>query len=148
MSQPLKAYIASGWFSDKQETSRLIILRTLQEAGFLYYSPKDELSYTVKKDNAQEVFDQNIKELQNCDFVVASTIDKDMGTLFECGCAHVLYKPVIYLWREKGPMNLMLERSAFAVAESKIALTEILLRIRENPLMFKHPKEMWTGEIE
>jgi nucleoside 2-deoxyribosyltransferase len=62
------------------------------------------------------VFAENINQIKNCDVLVASTVGKDMGTLFECGAAYILGKPIIYFWESEGPLNLMLAGSAAYVA--------------------------------
>lgn len=99
-------YIAGGWFSEEQLTALLQI-----EA--LY----PEISYRPRVDTANiqgqwdKIFEDNLTHLDNCDFVIASTVGKDMGTIWECGYAYAKNKTIIYYTPGISKPNLMLGKS-------------------------------------
>lgn len=118
----MKVYLASGWFNKEQEDARHNILKAIELAGMEKYSPKEDCLYEAGMD-ASEVFEQNIAQIKLCDAVIASTVGKDLGTLFECGASYVLGKPLIYYWPNPiGKFNLMLSESATAVFHDPAAL--------------------------
>ena len=93
----MRCYIGAGWFTQSQEAARKIILNELKKSGLDYYSPKDHGIFKSGM-NPEDIFQENIKQIQSCDFMIASTEGKDMGTLFECGCAYTSKKPLVYFW--------------------------------------------------
>ncbi len=136
----MKAYVAAGWFTPKQESARLEILYVLSKymSRQDVFSPKDDSSPDDGWDN---VFKENIKHIKESTFVVASTVGKDMGTLFECGYAHAEGIPIIYYAPGLfGDFNLMLAKSAHRVCTSK----EDLL----NAMLDDFRPQEYKGEIE
>ena len=104
-------YIAGGWFNPEMAAAIDDIKLALQ--GYEVFSPKDD---TNPKFGWDAVFAKNIENLKNCELVVASTVDKDMGTLFECGYANAIDKKIVYYAPGlKGDFNLMLAKSAHRV---------------------------------
>ena len=144
----MKAYVASGWFTDEQEEARLKILEALDYTRFDYYSPKDHGIYVPGKTPPQDVFNTNIFEINLSNLVVASTIGKDMGTIFECGCAYTLKKPIVYLWESNDPLNLMLSESSVFIATSTMSLIAYLTGVQTLGLSFLKDKQVWKGKIE
>lgn len=141
----MKAYLAAGWFTEEQEKARLQILKCIQESGIDYYSPKDHGIYVPGKTDPQEIFDENIRQIDSCSIVVASTVGKDMGTLFECGVAYSKNIPVIYpAWHIEGNFNLMLSQSALAVINSPKYLTLYLKRFMQGKTTYVP----YEGDIE
>lgn len=139
----MKVYIASGWFTPHQELARLEIKETLEEAGIDHFSPKDDnLAGEVDHPLALTcVFDTNVDEIEHCDLMIASTIGKDMGTLFECGVAYKAGIPIVYYAPGlKGNFNLMLAQSAHAVATSRTDLEIMALG--------RFPQRDYVGRIE
>jgi nucleoside 2-deoxyribosyltransferase len=115
----MRAYVASGWWGKEQEKARIQILDACKFAELQVYSPKDDFLYIKGKTNPQEVFEENIKQITNSNLVIASTVDKDMGTLFECGFSYSIGIPLIYYWPGgEGPFNLMLSQTAKQVCTS------------------------------
>ena len=90
-------YLASGWFNPPQEAARQDILKVLNDNQISYFSPKDEV--LVKPDASKEerkaAFDADTQIIKKCDFVIASTVGKDMGTLMEMGMAYAWESPFI-----------------------------------------------------
>ena len=85
-----KVYYASGWFNPKADEEERRVLKKLRELGFDVYSPRD--AFVLSPDEAQtkrkEIFDDNVKQITQCDIFFGITDYKDMGTLWECGCVH------------------------------------------------------------
>jgi nucleoside 2-deoxyribosyltransferase len=125
----MKVYVASGWFTPEQEKARKEILRALNKFQVEFYSPKEDC--LAKPDDGgdvlQSIFKENVDQIRESDYIVASTVGKDMGTLFECGYAHALEVPIIYYAPGlEGNFNLMLARSAHNVATSVEELEYII----------------------
>lgn len=122
-------YIASGWFSEDQERGRQTILTVCKALGLNFFSPKEEIicppdaSAEVQKN----VFDGNLKAINNCDFVIVNTAGKDMGSIMESGYAYAKDKPIFFYCEGlKGFFNLMLSRSGRAVATNAEELEQHL----------------------
>jgi len=115
----MKCYIASGWFTPTQQNDLDNIKYVLKQHNVEYFSPKDECECPpdAGQQHQNDVFLANHHAIYQCDFVVANTRDKDMGTLFEAGVAFEMGKPIIYYCEGlEGPFNLMLAQSGVAVA--------------------------------
>lgn len=144
-------YLASGWFNEAEEAARQDILKALNDNGISYFSPKDEVE--VKPDATQEeqkaAFDADTESIRKCDFVVASTVGKDMGTLMEMGMAYAWDIPtVVYFPNDKNlPVNLMIAQSAYAVATTYDELDSILKELIESEFDFSKRK-VYNSKIE
>ena len=115
-----KCYIASGWFSPEWLAELECIKSVLDDLDLDYFSPKDE--NLAKPDDAVNVqdaiFNGNIKGMEECDWMICNTRNKDMGSIFEAGYFHKLGKPIIYFCAGLPPgaqFNLMLAASGLAV---------------------------------
>lgn len=125
-----KCYIASGWFNENQAKDLDDIKNVLNEINVPYFSPKDEILCPKDADASMQrnVFNGNLKAIQESEFIIVNTRDKDMGTIFEAGYAYCSKKPIIYYCEGlKGMFNLMLSRSGAAVATSKELLKKHIL---------------------
>lgn len=128
----MKTYVAAGWFSPEQEKARQEILHALSLTEIEAYSPKEDGLYVPGKMPASKAFTENILEISKADFVIASTEGKDMGTLFECGAAFILNKPIVYYFKTGGKFNLMLSESARAVITNFDHLKDYLKAVDTN----------------
>ena len=115
-----KCYIASGWFSPEWLEELENIKAKLDKLELDYFSPKDE--NLAKPDDAvsvqDSIFNGNIKGMEECDWMICNTRNKDMGSIFEAGYFHKLGKPIIYFCAGLPPgaqFNLMLAASGLAV---------------------------------
>lgn len=150
-TKKVTVYLASGWFNDAEETARQDILEVLNKYQISYFSPKDEVE--VKPDASSEdrkkAFEADTNSIRDCDFVVASTVGKDMGTLMEMGMSYAWKVPfIVYFPNDKNlPVNLMIAESAYAVASSKKQLEEIIERLINNSFDFSK-KIYYEGNIE
>ncbi len=125
-------YIASGWFSPEWLEELENIKTLLDETGLNYFSPKDE--NLCEPDSSvsfqDQVFEGNIRGMQECDWMICNTRNKDMGSIFEAGYFHSLGKPIVYFCAglpEGAKFNLMLASSGVAVCTSLEDLKEYIL---------------------
>jgi nucleoside deoxyribosyltransferase len=135
METKLKVYLAGGWFNPEQDRILTMVEDLLFSIPYLeVYSPRRKAQFKTgtkpTREMCEQVFNNNIEAIKNSDFVVASTEGKDMGTLIEIGAAYVLKKPVIAVYFNEAPFNLMAEGTAIGgVARNKIQLELMLATI-------------------
>ena len=150
-TKPVTCYIASGWFNESQEQARQDILKVLEDNDISYFSPKDEVlvSFNATKEERKAAFEADTQIIKHCDFVIASTVGKDMGTLMEMGMAYAWSTPyIVYFPAPKGtPCNLMIAESAFAVAQSVEELDALIKELKKNNFDFNNRK-IYNGGIE
>ena len=93
-----KCYIASGWFSPEWLEELENIKSILDNLELSYFSPKDEnlCSPDADENFQDQVFNGNIKGMEECDWMICNTRNKDMGSIFEAGYFHKLGKPIVY----------------------------------------------------
>ena len=129
-------YIAGGWFSPEMEKAVEEIKLALN--GYDTFYPREDTNPGFGWD---AVFAKNMSSIDNCSLIVASTVGKDMGTLFECGYAHSKGKSIVYYAPGlEGQFNLMLAKSAHRVCTS---YDELVQAATEG---FEYKE--YTGEIE
>lgn len=150
-TKPVTVYLASGWFNAAQEEARQDILRVLNENKISYFSPKDEVEVQLNatSEERKAAFKADTESIRSCDFMIASTVGKDMGTLMEMGMAYAWNIPtIVYFPAPKGtPCNLMIAESAYAVAQSDKELDMIIKKLKENKFDFSNRLD-WNGTIE
>lgn len=127
----LKVYLAGGWFSENQDRVLTQIEEILSNYNcFKVYSPRRQTQFKSgtkpSKEICEIVFNNNIVAIEDCDIMIASTEEKDMGTVFEMGIAFQLEKPIIAVYFHKEPYNLMLEEASSGVARNTEQLCQIL----------------------
>jgi nucleoside 2-deoxyribosyltransferase len=96
-------YLAGPWFTDGQMARLELIKSILTIHGVTFFSPKDENLFKPGM-STKDVLNANLIAMDSSQFILAITDDKDVGTMFECGWAHALNIPILYVWltREKG----------------------------------------------
>lgn len=142
------AYLASGWFSAAQESSRQEILDVMKEIDLTFYSPREEIECLpdANAETRHSVFEQNTNAIRESMFVIVNTQDKDMGTIFEAGYASALSKPIFYYCSGlTGKFNLMLAESGIAVATNKDELAMHLQGFFLNEGLYRRE---YVGHIE
>jgi nucleoside 2-deoxyribosyltransferase len=142
-----KIYLAAGWFSEKQAAHRDIVRSVLKELKLPHYSPQHD-GKKLSINNSLDVYNENIEMISKAPLLIASTCEKDMGTLFECGYAASLNVPIVYVWLGALPgqrFNLMLAKTASAVVETKTALYKYLEQFSRTGVAHSVP---YGGDIE
>lgn len=154
MDAKLKVYLASPFFRPEQ-ILRLEIVESMTEDYFDIYSPRKQFQFESgtkpTKEDAKKVLDANHKAIEESDFIIAITDDKDMGTLYECGYASKSNIPIIYCAFTLGdkPFNLMLAETGIAVVKTYCDLIDVLTIIRYNGILSeKLNKYKYQGLIE
>ena len=128
-----KMYLASGWFNKIQD-AELTRLEQIMEARSSWIDMASPRRIFICPPNAtkevqEATYQGNLKHIQDCDFLVSNTRDKDMGTIMECGYATALKKPIVYFCQGlNGVFNLMLSRSGYKVCTSFEQLEDYLDR--------------------
>jgi nucleoside deoxyribosyltransferase len=154
METKLKVYLASPFFNPEQ-ISRLWIIETLVEYLFEVYSPRKQFQFESgtkpTKEDAKKVLEANHKAIEESDFIIAITDDKDMGTLYECGYASKTKIPIIYCAFTLGDkaFNLMLAETGIAVVKYYCDLIDVLHIIKNKGLNSEElNKYKYQGLIE
>jgi len=152
-SFPLKVYLAGGWFSPFQDTALSVIEDILSERKDIkVYSPRREMVLDGNEDITRQntVFEENVKQIKEADIVISSTVDKDMGTLFECGYANAIDKPIIYTFFDKRfdnpKFNLMLASSGIACFTNVREFITFLNKVTKSN--FKEIEQRYEGDFE
>lgn len=141
----MRIYICSGFFNSDQTAKLEVMLNECKLLKLNIYSPKDDFLYIPGKTNPQEVFNENLAQIQQSDMLLVSTAGKDMGALWECGYAYALNIPLVFYYPDKGIFNLMLSQSARAVLTSNKELSDYLRIIRDTNTL---PLIKYKGDIE
>ena len=143
----MKVYLASGWWTDEQKDTLLCMEEICSELDISVYSPRKENLWKPGMD-AYPIVRSNLTNIEACTIVLASTIGKDMGTLFECGYAYAKGVPIVYYHISGGAFNIMLAKTAAAVITVEHTLIEYLASIKNckvNPDTNNHD---WVGEMQ
>lgn len=147
-----KVYLASPWFNDEQFERCEWLRDTLIDLGFNVFSPKDEnlVIPDADLDWREQAFKGNINAINDCSFLIAITNGKDMGTIFECGHAYSIGKPIVYFAEGlNGQFNLMLAQSGKHVITSREQLVEDFKKVEFlNSLYYNLNFKEYTGAIE
>jgi len=149
----IKVYLAAGFFNDFQNEALNYIEKTLDSLPeFDVFSPRREtkLDGFEKPEVQQKVFDLNCKHIEEADLVVASTVDKDCGTLFECGYANKAGIPIIYTLfdarLDDANFNLMLSKSGIAHFTDELKFMDFIKKLTKKNI--KTSKVEYEGEFE
>lgn len=155
-----KCYIASGWFSPEWDGELTQIRDTVLKYDIEAFVPRDFFVCPpgASKEVQDKTYDGNLKHLKDCDFLLANTRNKDMGTIFECGYFRAWNdalealglppKPIVYYCGglpEGAKFNLMLSRSGIKVCTSIEELDDYLRRSVESGKLLV---EEYGGNIE
>jgi nucleoside 2-deoxyribosyltransferase len=127
-------YLAGGWFSPNMLKAVEDIEEVLIDLNIRHFNPrKENLAKADDPSNKlKHIFEGNIKAIDDCDLLIVSTVDKDMGTIFEAGCAFSKGKMIIYynpFMQNREKFNLMLAQSSIAVCISKEELHDYMKQL-------------------
>ncbi len=149
----LKIYLSGGWFDPFQEKALTYLEEFLgSKAEFEVFSPRKEIIISNVADLKQQkyVFDMNVKNIDECDVVISSTVSKDMGTLFENGYAYAKGKPVIYTFFDErfsdAKFNVMLSMSGMACFTDKKEFESFMNQL--TPKNYLVLRDNWQGQVE
>lgn len=146
----IKVYLAGGWF-DEYSKAAIDYLESFLDIKFQVFSPRRETKLLGNEDNIamKKSFDLNITHICEADIVIASTVNKDTGTLFECGVAYANEIPIIYTFFDDRfkdvKFNMMLAQSAIACFTEKQKFEDYINTIVKT---LKIKKQKYEGEFE
>jgi len=138
----MKAYLASGWFTDEQEKGRKICKAAIEAAGWGIHSPKDDNEFCPTLFTPAQVFEINLKGILDCDAAVTNLDGLDPGTIFEMGYAHRANRLIIAYSTVKSKTNLMLAIAAYAFFSTGPEIAEYLkkwaaIKVIPHPVPYK-----------
>ena len=147
-----KIYLASGWFNPVQ-AEELTTLENIFDTRSDHFDLASPRRIFVCPPGApqsvqDETFHGNLMHIQQSDFLLVNTRDKDIGTIWEAGYAHAYEKPIIYFCAglpEGAKFNLMLARSGVKVCTSFEQLEDYLDRVIDGKEL---PYEPYEKDIE
>ena len=127
-------YLAGGWFSPNMLKAVEDIEEVLVDLNIRHFNPRKE--NLAKPDDPgnklKHIFDGNIQAIDKCDLLIISTVDKDMGTIFEAGYAYSKNKTIVYynpFMQDREKFNLMLSMSCIAVCITKEELHDFMKQL-------------------
>lgn len=143
----MKIYTAYGWFSPNMVKAADDIDEVINELKLRKntFMPRHDTAKHFGSENGPDwdgVFNDNIKHIESAQLMIASTVDKDMGTIFEVGYAYAKGIPVIYynpFMESREQFNLMLAKSGLGVCVNKEELRDFLKNLT---------KYSFNGDIE
>ena len=148
----MKIYLAAGWFNPIQaeELSMLENIFDKRSSFFELSSPRRIFVCppNAPKEVQDATFTGNLEHIENADFLLVNTRDKDIGTIWEAGYADAFKKPIVYFCSglpEGAKFNLMLARSGIKVCTSFDQLEDYLNRTIEKGSL---PIEPYSDAIE
>ncbi len=148
MTKIVKIYLAAGWFNDRQMGEIQMLEKLLSLLPTIdMYSPRlqNNCPPDASEDIKKNIFIENVSKIKESDLVIVNTRDKDLGTIFEAGCAFMTGRPIIYFcYGLKGNFNLMLAKSGIAVATDYVDLKEHIDKFIIDPTY----KSEYIGRIE
>jgi nucleoside 2-deoxyribosyltransferase len=123
----MKVYIAAPFFSEVQLSIVRRVERRLAAYGIEYFSPREvgvlkDMSVDDQMKSKKEIFDGNIKNMDECTHMVACIEHKDTGTTFEIGYYFAKEKPVVLFHDHPERINVMLAEAAHALIDDTIWL--------------------------
>lgn len=155
MKEKMKVYLAGGWFDEFQKEALDYLERILFndfKDKFITFSPSKEIKLEGHEgvDVQDYVFNENCKQIKEADLIIASTVGKDMGTIWETGYAFANNKPIIYTFFDSRfkdiKFNLMLAASGIAAFTNKLEFELFLNELNADNLTTLTSR--YLGEVE
>ena len=130
-----KIYLASGWFNPVQDAELTQLEKIFDDRSehFELASPRRIFVCppNAPKEVQDETFEGNLHHIKTADFLLVTTRDKDIGTIWEAGYAFAFDRPIVYFCAglpAGAKFNLMLARSGIKVCTSFEELEDYLDR--------------------
>lgn len=149
-----KVYLASPFFKPEQIERIEYIENLLEKHGYTVFSPRKEfvVKPNASSEDRKKGFQGNCNAIDNCDFVIAVTDGKDMGTIWEAGYAYSSGIPILYFAETLGnnEFNLMLAESGkLGICKSREELDTVLTELQNYSNLNKYiSKFNYNGVIE
>ncbi len=127
----MKVYIAEPLFTPGERKYAEEIDELVRNLGFDTYLPhRDAGVFERSKSSSRTFFENDLKELKECAFVVAilNGTDVDSGTAWEIGYAYAMGKPVYGILEDTRKPNLDLLNPMIVNSIVKIALNKYKLK--------------------
>lgn len=114
----MKVYLASPLFTEYEREKVKEVAAKLREEYEVYVPMEHQIENAWKMSNwiwARKVFEEDIKQIQNCDFVVCIYygLYSDSGTAWECGYAYGIGKEVKLLDYSNNEVSLMMVNGSY-----------------------------------
>jgi len=150
----IKIYCGGGWFSPFQDKALTYQENYLfNREDFEVYAPRKEIKLEGKEgiEIQNFVFNENCKNIDNADLVVISTVDKDMGSVWEAGYAYARNKKIVYTLfderlGEKVVFNLMLAASGIAAFTNEHEFEKFMNKLNSDTLL--ELEQRYKGDFE
>jgi nucleoside 2-deoxyribosyltransferase len=117
MSDKMKIYIAAPFFNPEQLATVEAVERLLDgKEAYQYFSPRSEgilqeMTEAERIASMQRIFNSNVKEMTDCNFMIAILDQGDTGTTWELGFAYAAGKDIIGFTSNPGKqLNVMLKK--------------------------------------
>lgn len=127
----MKCYFASPFFNEEQVEREEFLKKALRDKGVEVYSPKESclISPETEDSDIDRVFEDNIENIEDSDFVFCVTDGKDVGTIWEAGYAYGVNTPVLYFCESLngGKFNMMLAKSGRGVITSRQQVLDLTI---------------------
>lgn len=114
-------YVAGPFFNQEQVEVMEKLEDILRKNGFKMFMPRIDsvnLGLDKSEEAKKKAFEDDVNAIEESSFVIANTMNKDLGTLFEVGYAYKAGVPIIglaYGLPDGAPFNIMLAGAMKAV---------------------------------
>lgn len=132
----LHVYIAAPFFNDEQLETVKSIETELREQGVKFFSPRSEgvlvdLAPSERGQHLKVMYDSNIKNMMECNTMLAVVDGRDIGTMFEIGfftSKRLSQKDnlLITFTNNSFGLNVMIQQSVDAHLKGVESLSELL----------------------
>ena len=125
--QPLKIYLASGWFKpghkETMDDVRSLLVREGYQVFAPYYDSVNLISDGDTPENRMKAFDDDTIKITECNLVVAIIDDFDPGVMFEMGYAYNALVPILGFTniKDRG-LNVMLQQAVWGFSNGLSSL--------------------------
>ena len=127
----MKVYLASPFFTAEQLEVVMQVEKALAVSGLEYYSPRkdgvlQDMSLDERKAAMKKIFELNVKNIDECDLLLAIMNWKDLGVVFELGLAFANAKTIITFCSNDEKVNVMLKECSDGHVKGFQQLTSVL----------------------
>ncbi|OPY62257.1 MAG: putative sugar kinase YdjH [Pelotomaculum sp. PtaU1.Bin065] len=119
-------YLAGPFFSQGERTIVSLVYHALKKCGFCVYSPLHEDGIVDGFNKSFKAFKNNISAIKEASILVAILDNEDPGTVWECGYAYAIGKPIFAIQTIDKKLNLMTEFGPEVICPSLRCLVDSL----------------------